>query len=135
MFGIGVCFFIRCWTFGVGCSTFIFQNNPYGINVTCECLQNNLTLNPRRWGNFEMAKKDSNKLEIEIQELRQAMEMRNQTQQKIYHEMIRLRADTVKRMDRIIEEFKTTLPEQPKRKPAKFFNSSKGKYVTIKKDE
>jgi hypothetical protein len=25
---LGVCFYIRCWTFDVRCSTFIFQNNP-----------------------------------------------------------------------------------------------------------
>ena len=25
---LDVCFFIRCWTFDVRCSTFIFQNNP-----------------------------------------------------------------------------------------------------------
>jgi len=25
---LDVCFLIRCWTFDVRCSTFIFQNNP-----------------------------------------------------------------------------------------------------------
>ena len=40
--GLNVCFFIRCWTFNVRCSS--FKTTPYGINVTCECLQNNLAL-------------------------------------------------------------------------------------------
>ena len=45
MFGIGCLFF----SFDVGRSMFdvrrsSFKTTPYGINVTCECLQNNLAL-------------------------------------------------------------------------------------------
>ena len=52
MFAIGSLFFIRSWTLGVRCSMFnlfnvgrsSFKPTPYGINATCECLQNNLAL-------------------------------------------------------------------------------------------
>ena len=45
-------FDVRCWTFDVGRSSFnmfdvgrsAFKTIPYGINVTCEYLQNNLVL-------------------------------------------------------------------------------------------
>jgi hypothetical protein len=38
---LDVCYFIRCWTF-----IFFFKTASYGINATCECLQNNLALMP-----------------------------------------------------------------------------------------
>ena len=44
---LDVCLLIRCWTFDVRCSS--FKTTPYGINVTCECLQNNLALMGARY--------------------------------------------------------------------------------------
>jgi hypothetical protein len=42
MFGIGYLFLIGRWMFDVGRSS--FKPAPYGINATCEFLQNNLAL-------------------------------------------------------------------------------------------